>query len=104
MRSTVAPRERIHAGELRPERDPVLVLDFLHHFHNPDISLSVRQRVLQQCCKRLEDLSLTRRLLVFTEILDTEEYRSFFPVVAGTADEILQAAADPKEMLQPVLF
>ena len=23
--------------EIRPERDPILILDFLHHFYNPDI-------------------------------------------------------------------
>jgi hypothetical protein len=33
--------------DIRPERDPVLVLDFLHHFHNPDIARHVRQRVEQ---------------------------------------------------------
>jgi hypothetical protein len=91
--------------DIRPERDPVLVLDFLHHFHNPDIPLTVRQRVLEQCCRRLENLSLSRNLLVFVETLETEEYRSFFPIVAEAADEILQAAVTPgEETLQPALF
>ncbi len=91
--------------DIRPERDPVLVLDFLHHFHNPDIPIDVRQRVLRQCCKRLEQLSLLRPLLVFVETLQTEEYRSFFPLVADRADEVLQAAeAEPAKALQPALF
>ncbi len=91
--------------DIRPERNPVLVLDFLHHFHNPDISLDVRQRVLRQCCQRLEHLSLLRPLLVFVQALETEEYRSFFPLVAGLADEVLQAAeADGADALQPALF
>ena len=91
--------------DIRPERDPVLVLDFLHHFHNPDIPISVRQRVLEQCCGRLERLSLARPLLVFVQALDTEEYRDFFPRVAETADETLQAAKmSGNEALQPTLF
>ena len=91
--------------DIRPERDPVLILDFLHHFHNPDIPIDVRQRVLQQCCKRLEHLSLLRPLLVFVQALPTDEYRGFFPLVAHVADEVLQAAvAEPAEALQPVLF
>lgn len=91
--------------DIRPERDPVLVLDFLHHFHNPDIPLDVRQRVLRQCCQQLERLSLLRPLLVFVQSLETEEYRSFFPFVARMADEVLQAAeTEGAETLQPVLF
>jgi hypothetical protein len=92
-------------SDIRPERDPVLVLDFLHHFHNPDIPLDVRQRVLQQCCKRLEHLSLLRPLLVFVQALDTDEYRDFLPLVSATADEVLQTAeSDGPDALQPVLF
>lgn len=91
--------------DIRPERDPVLVLDFLHHFHNPDIPLDVRQRVLRQCCQRLERLSLLRPLLVFVQTLENDEYRSFFPLVAEMADEVLQAAGtDGAEVLQPALF
>jgi len=91
--------------DIRPERDPVLMLDFLHHFHNPDIPISVRRRVLEQCCRRLERLSLARPLLVFVQTLETEEYRDFFPMVAKTADEIFQTAERPgEEAPQPVLF
>ena len=91
--------------DIRPERDPVLVLDFLHHFHNPDIDLPVRQRVLEQCCKRLEQLALSRPLLVFVQAMQTEEYREFFPVLAEKADEVLQAAEAPgAEAVQPALF
>ena len=91
--------------DIGPERYPVLVLDFLHHFHNPDIPLDVRRRVLRQCCKRLERLALLRPLLVFVQSLETDEYRCFFPLVAGTADEVLRAAEpEPTAVLQPVLF
>jgi hypothetical protein len=76
--------------DIRPERDPVLVLDFLHHFYNPDIQPPVRQRVLEQCCKHLQRLALLRPLIVFVERLPTEEYRQFLPRVAAAADEVLK--------------
>lgn len=91
--------------DIRPEREPVLVLDFLHHFHNPDIPLDVRWHILRQCCKRLEHLSLLRPLIVFVQAIQTEEYRSFLPFVANTADEVLQAAEiGSAKAFQPVLF
>jgi hypothetical protein len=91
--------------DIRPERDPILLLDLLHHFHNSDIQLDVRRRVLDQCCSRLERLSLSRTLLVFVQSLDTDEYRSFFPILARAADEILQAAEpDPQPILQPAFL
>ena len=93
------------ALDVRPERDPVLVLDFLHHFHNPDIPIDVRRRVLRQCCKCMEYLALVRPLVVFVQALQTDEYRSFFSIIENIADEVLQApAARPVEVLQPALF
>lgn len=77
--------------EIRPERTPVLILDFLHHFYNPDIQLPVRQRVLEQCCRHVQRLALSRPLLVFVQEMQTEEYRRFFSMLAAVADEILQA-------------
>jgi hypothetical protein len=44
-------------------------------------------------------------LVVFVQALETEEYRNFFPLIAETADEILQTAEEPgEETLQPALF
>ncbi len=92
-------------NDIRPERAPVIVLDFLHHFHNPDIPLDVRGCILRQCCKRLKYLSLLRPILVFVQVIQTEGYRSFFPLVADIADEVLQAAeAKQVPALQPALF
>jgi hypothetical protein len=82
--------------ETRPERDPILILDFLHHFYNPDIQASVRQRVLEHCCRHLQRLALSRTLIVFTERLQTEEYGQYFPMVAAAADDILQTEDMPQ--------
>jgi hypothetical protein len=81
--------------EIRPERSPILILDFLHHFYNPDIQLSVRQRVLEQCCKHVQRLALSRSLLVFVQAIQAEEYGRFFPMLAAVADEILQTDEMP---------
>ena len=81
--------------DVRPERDPILVLDFLHHFYNPDIQPGVRKRVLEQCCRQLQRLSLSRSLLVFVEQMRTEEYASFYPLVAAIADDVLQTDEVP---------
>lgn len=91
--------------ETRPERDPILVLDFLHHFYNPDLQPDVRQRVLEQCCRHLQRLALSRGLIVFTERLETEEYARFFPLVAAVADDILHTEAMPEaeELQLPLL-
>jgi hypothetical protein len=86
--------------DIRPERDPILVLDFLHHFYNPDIQPSVRQRVLEQCCRHLQRLALLRPLIVFVERMQTEEYGQFFPLVAAAADDILRTdeMPDPEDV------
>jgi hypothetical protein len=81
--------------EIRPERDPILILDFLHHFYNPDIQPSVRRRVLEQCCRHLQHLALSRSLLVFAQQMQTEEYAQFFPMLAAAADDILQTDEPP---------
>jgi hypothetical protein len=82
--------------DIRPEHDPILILDFLHHFYNPDIQPDVRRRVLEQCCRHLQRLALERNLIVFAQKLPTEEYAQFFPLVAAAADEILQAEEMPE--------
>jgi hypothetical protein len=91
--------------DIRPERDLILILDFLHHFYNPDIQPPVRRRVLEQCCRHLRDLALLRPVIVLVQQVRTEEYDQFFPLVAAAADEILQTD-EPAEMQdpQPALF
>ncbi|HET6845590.1 MAG TPA: hypothetical protein VFH29_02070 [Anaerolineales bacterium] len=81
--------------DIRPEHDPILILDFLHHFFNPDIQPFVRRRVLEQCCQHLQRLALLRPLIVLVERLHTDEYGQFFPVVAASADEVLRLAEMP---------
>src|SRR6266508_4365967 len=42
------------------QQHPIFILDFLNHFYDPDVDLSLRQRVLKQCCNCLQDLSQSK--------------------------------------------
>jgi hypothetical protein len=85
--------------------DLLLILDFLHHFHNPDIDLSLRQRVLEDCCCKIRLLSQTIPVIILVQKLDVEEYQQFFPALASIADEILEAEeANAPDAVQGLLF
>ena len=76
--------------DIRPEHDPILILDFLHHFYNPDIQPPVRRRVLEQCCKHLQRLALLRPLIVFVERLHDGGIPAVLPAGGRRADEVLR--------------
>jgi len=83
----------------------LLVLDFLHHFYNPDLDLSLRQRVLEECCRHLQRLSQSRHVIVLVQRLPVDEYQNFFSLIASIADEILEAEKDTSsEAEQDSLF
>jgi len=71
---------------------PTLILNFLHHCYNADVKLSVRDRILGQCCQYTKRLSLCNPVVVLVPRLFTEEYNRFFPVLAAVADEIIPVA------------
>jgi hypothetical protein len=68
---------------------PALLLNFLHHFYNADVELTLRDRVLEQCCNHLQRLSLSISIVVLVPHLATEEYKRYFPLLAAIASEIL---------------
>jgi hypothetical protein len=84
--------------------EPVLILDFLHHFYNEDIDQPIRYRVFEQCCKHLQHLSLFRPVFVFVQCMPTEEYRQLFPVLTSIADKVFQMEESAIEHLQLALF
>ena len=84
---------------------PVLIIDFLHLFHDADVELSLRHRVLDQCCQYTKRLSLSSLVAVLVPNVSTEAYRRFFPVLAAVADEILETEKHTKtEVSQSLLF
>jgi len=84
---------------------PVLIMDFLHLFHDADVDLSLRYSTLEQCCGYTRQLSLSVPVVVLVPDLNTEEYRRFFPLLASIADEIIETSkpVDP-EAVQGSLF
>ena len=87
------------------QNKPVLLLDFLHLFHDADIELSVRDRVLAQACQAIKQLSLSQPVVVLVPTLSTDAYRQFFPVLAAVVDEILETEQDNEtEAIQDLLF
>jgi hypothetical protein len=68
---------------------PTLVLNFLHHFYNADVKLSLRDRILEKCCRHVRHLAFCNPVVVLVPRLHTEAYNRFFPVLAAAADEIL---------------
>jgi hypothetical protein len=88
----------------RPGNEPLLILDFLHHFYNDDVDLPVRLRVFEQSCKYLEQLSLFRTVLVFAERLSVPLYQHFFSILASLADETFQMEEPASESAQLAFF
>jgi hypothetical protein len=92
----------VEAGK---QQEPVLILDFLHLFHDDDVELSLRQRILEGCCQSTKCLSLTSRVAVLVPTMSTEAYRRFFPLLAAVADEILETEkVKETEITQGLLF
>ena len=68
---------------------PTLISNFLHHFYNADVELTVRDRILEKCCQYAKRLSLCNPVVVLVPRLSSEEYKRFFPILAALADEII---------------
>ena len=88
------------------QSNPVVILDFLHLFYNPDVELSLRHSTLEQCCQYVKRLSFSNPVAVLVPDMVGEDYRRFFPLVASIADEIIeQKNPSPAEVFQQgVLF
>ncbi|MFT3892751.1 MAG: hypothetical protein QM730_14060 [Anaerolineales bacterium] len=47
-------RDQLLMADLQPH--PILVTDYLHRFYDPDVSISLRQRVLEECSEQVKVL------------------------------------------------
>lgn len=84
---------------------PILALNFLHYFYDPDVDLSLRERVLGESIRSLRALSESRPVIVLVQHLPTEEYERFFEMLADVADEVLEAVETPAAQIsQSSLF
>jgi hypothetical protein len=87
------------------QNKPVLILDFLHHFFNQDVDLSLRDKILSKCCQFVKRLSLSNPVSVIEPNQDTEDYKRFFPILASIADEIISVEENLEtEVSQGTLF
>lgn len=71
---------------------PTLILNFLYHFYNADVELSLRNRILRQCCHYVKNISLYAPVVIVVPRLFTEDYDRFFPFLAEVADEVVPIA------------
>ncbi len=91
--------------EADKQNKPVLILDFLHHFYNQDVKLSLQDHILQECCQYTKRLSLCNPVAILVPKLKTADYNRFFPLLAGVADEILsKEESSSKKASQGRLF
>lgn len=84
--------------------EPILVLDFLHTFYDPDIPLRVRFFKLRECCRELKRLAFYRPVIVMTQEMQGEEYGKFSPALYSVADKTLSLEPERETISQPVLF
>jgi len=91
-------------ANLRPDEEPLLILDFLNTFQDDDIPLPVRFRVLRQCCGYLQRLAFGKPVVIFVQVLKTEDDQAFLSVLAQNTDEVLRIETEPERVCQPALF
>lgn len=84
--------------------EPLLVLDLLHNFYDPDIPLRVRMHTLRECTRELERLAFQRPVVVMTQELAAPEYEQLMQILLPIADKIFRLEAQAEASQQPALF
>ena len=87
-----------------PNGEPVLVLEFLHTFYDPDIALRTRLFRLRECCRELRRLATHRPVIVMTRQIDNDDFLKFMPALDSVADRTLTLEPESQQITQPVLF
>jgi hypothetical protein len=88
-----------------PNGEPILVLDFLHTFYDPDVPLRVRLHKLRECCRHLTCLAFYRPVIILTqEMAAIEDYERFSPALRSIADRTLYLELEPEPVKQPALL
>ena len=91
--------------EVDMQRRPTLILNFFHHFYDADVDLSLRDRILEQCCQYLKRLSISNSIVVLVPRVSTVDYQRFFPILAAVANEIIPVEETYEiEVSQGLLF
>ena len=81
---------------------PVLILDTLHLFYDPNVELSLRDSVLEKCCHYVRRLSFSTPVALLVRDVAGDEYARFFPVVAAMADDIIESEKNPSSQASQI--
>jgi len=84
--------------------EPLLVLDFLHTFYDPDVLLRVRLFKLRECCRQFKRLAFYRPVIVITQEMQTADYEKFSPALLSVADKVFYLESEPEQVKQAELF
>jgi hypothetical protein len=96
-------RDQLEKAAIQPH--PVFVLNFFHHFYDPDVDLGLRKRVLEDCCKSLQILAISKPVLVLVRAMPVDVYQNFLPTITSIATEIIEIQEKTAtEALQHTLF
>jgi hypothetical protein len=87
-----------------PNGEPILVLDFLYTFYDPDVPLRIRLYKLRECCRHLKYLAFYRPMIVMAQELQIEDYEKFSPALLSIADQTLTLESEPEQVKQPELL
>lgn len=87
-----------------PQGEPLLILDLLHTFYDPDIPLRVRLFKLRACCRQLSFLALHRPVVVMTQKVMNEDHEKFCPMLLAVTDRTFTLAPELEQTQQPSLF
>lgn len=87
-------QDQLNMADAQPY--PILITNFLNRFFDPDVNLTLRQRVLEECCRQVQVLSKSRSVYIMVEDLPIEDHQAFFPIVESVADEILEVKERPQ--------
>jgi hypothetical protein len=81
---------------------PVLILDYLHLFYDPNVDLSLRDTVLEKCCHYVRRLSFSNPVVLLVQDVVGDEYERFFPLVAAMADNIIESDKNPSSQASQI--
>jgi hypothetical protein len=87
-----------------PDREPLLLVNFLHAFEDENIAEEIRTRVLEACIEQLKILSISRPIAILIQHRLTSEYDRFYPLLEAIAHEIINAEAQAAVIPVPRLF
>jgi hypothetical protein len=91
--------------QLLDQPHPAFILNFFHHFYDPDVDLTLRQRVLADCCQRVQVLATSRPVLVLVRVMPVTEYQEFLLSLTSIATEIIEIQEKPNtQAFQPSLL